>query len=352
MALNWTDKKFFITFTRLFKKINYIEKTILMRTFFITLIISLSFVPIFAQQDAQYSHNMFNHMMTNPGYAGMGGKICATAIQRNQWMGMEGAPTTTGLTVHMPISPFGTQSGVGLIIENDLIGAEQNFRMRAAYSYHLPVSTGMLGLGLDLGMFNRNFKDEEWRTPDTGAASDPSIPIGEDKNIMAFDMAFGAFYRTEQFYAGFSTNHITKPKLKYDSDTKASEVKSNLTRHFFLTAGYNIPLSIPLLELKPSVFMKLEGSSKSSQYDLNILAIYNQKFWGGFTYRFQDAIVAMVGTEIYTGTDSGVRVGIAYDVTTSKLRKAGNNTFEFMISYCFDLGIERLPSRHKSIRYF
>lgn len=325
-----------------------------MKKFIISLIIFCITYPVLAQQDVQYSHYMFNQMAYNPAVAGTNGKICANAIRRDQWLGFEGAPKTTGLNINMPISPFGWESGVGLNIENDEIGYEQNFKIRAAYSYHLPLWTGKLGIGTELGLYNKNFDPSDWKTPDTDAASDPLIPTGEDKNIMAFDMSFGLYYHDQQKYFGISANHLTKPKLEYESTggEGTNTVPSNLTRHFFVTAGYNIPTTISLLELQPSVFVKLEGASLSSQYDFTVIGVYNKKFWGGLTYRYQDAVVALLGLEIFTGGENGIKIGVAYDLTTSKLRKAGDGSTEIFLSYSFDLGLEKLPRRYKSIRYF
>ncbi len=42
-----------------------------------------------AQQEAQFTHNMFNNMGVNPGLAGMRNAICATGLARQQWVGSE-----------------------------------------------------------------------------------------------------------------------------------------------------------------------------------------------------------------------------------------------------------------------
>ena len=47
-----------------------------------------------AQQDAQFTQNMFNKLSVNPGSAGHNGGICGTILTRSQWMGFDGRPQT------------------------------------------------------------------------------------------------------------------------------------------------------------------------------------------------------------------------------------------------------------------
>ena len=78
----------------------------------IILILSLFFGVAKSQQVPQFSQNMFNKLANNPGFAGSKQAICATAIHRSQWMGLEGAPTTLNLSVDnaysidSTVSPF------------------------------------------------------------------------------------------------------------------------------------------------------------------------------------------------------------------------------------------------------
>ena len=47
-----------------------------------------------AQQDPQFSQNMFAKLAVNPGFAGANDAICATLLYRNQWTGFGGEPKT------------------------------------------------------------------------------------------------------------------------------------------------------------------------------------------------------------------------------------------------------------------
>lgn len=288
----------------------------------------------FAQQDAQYSQNMFNQMAINPGYAGSNGQICATAINRQQWMGFEGAPQTTLLTVDAAINPFGIESGVGLSVVNDELGYSSNFHLQGIYAYHMDLWRGELGIGAGIGFVNKTIDGDF----DPITSDDATIP--EKDNNISFDLALGAFYQDNSFYAGAAVTHINQPGFELNGTEVAY-----LRRHYFAAAGYNFQTPIALLELKPSVFLKSDGIS--SQINLNANVLYNKKIWGGLSFRLNDAIIGMVGIKLF----NGLKIGYSYDLSISKLGRYNQGTHEVMIGYCFDLGLNQKPEKHKSVRF-
>jgi len=104
----------------------------------------LSVAPCFSQQDPITSNYMFNTLTFNPGYAGTSGMICATAINRQQWVGFDGAPSTTIFNISAPVSPFGISSGVGLMVENDILGFDKDINIALSYSYIADIGPGKL----------------------------------------------------------------------------------------------------------------------------------------------------------------------------------------------------------------
>jgi type IX secretion system PorP/SprF family membrane protein len=56
-----------------------------------------------AQQEVQYSQYMFNMLAVNPAYAGSRDVLSMTGVYRQQWVGIEGAPTTQSFTIDMPV---------------------------------------------------------------------------------------------------------------------------------------------------------------------------------------------------------------------------------------------------------
>lgn len=297
--------------------------------------------PVISQQDPLASQYMFNTLTYNPGVAGTSGLICATALNRQQWVGFKGAPSTTLFNISAPISPFKIKSGVGLLIESDNVGFDKDINLSLSYSYLMDAGPGKLGIGVSLGMLNKTL-NPTWQIPagdaHTPATGDPLIPESKE-SFVAFDAGFGLFYKAEKYYAGLSVTHLNQPKIKFSKGTPY------VSRHYYLTAGYNLQLPNPSLELLPSVFAFSDG--KVTQFTVTSLIRYNKKVWGGVSYRAGDALTGLVGFELY----NGIRLGYAYDFTLSDIRKNSSGSHEFLVNYCFDLSLGKSLMKYKSIRF-
>jgi type IX secretion system PorP/SprF family membrane protein len=302
---------------------------------FILLITSLE---VTAQQTPQFSQNMFNQMAINPGFAGSSDMICATAINRQQWVGFAGAPATTVINVNSPFRLFGESHGAGITVYNDKYAFNNDIDINLNYAYRLTLANGKLGIGVAAGFINPSL-NPTWKDPEGGTGTgDPNIPQ-QKESVMSFDLAFGLYYQTDKMYFGLSAQHLNQPALN-----KAVN-PSVLNRTYYLSSGYNMSLPNPSFEIIPSIFIVTDGVSSSLTVNTNVL--YNKRIWGGVSYRLNDAITAMFGVELF----NGVRLGYAYDYSLSALSGYNDGTHEFMVSYSFTLKKEKPPQRYKSIRF-
>jgi type IX secretion system PorP/SprF family membrane protein len=294
-----------------------------------------------SQQDTLSSQYMFNTLTYNPGVAGISGMICATAINRQQWVGFNGAPSTTVFNVSAPVAPFKIKSGIGLLVESDNVGFDKDINLSASYSYLLDLGTSKLGIGISMGMLNKTL-DPTWEIPSgdahTPASGDPLIPESKE-SFVAFDAGLGLYYQADRYYASLSVTHINQPVIKY------SKGSPYVSRHYYLTGGYTLQLPNPSLEVIPSVFAFSDG--KVLQAAITSLIRYNKKVWGGVSYRTGDAVIGIVGLELF----NGIRLGYSYDFTVSDMRTNSTGSHEFMINYCFDMSLGKSPMKYKSVRF-
>ncbi len=292
----------------------------------------------FGQQDIQFTQYMTNKLLVNPGYAGIEGAMCANLIARSQWRGFDGAPESQNFNFHMPVKVL--KGGVGLAISNDVIGREQNFNLRLSYSYHRDIGTGRLGVGLGFGLLNKSLNGTDWTAPDgSNGSNDPSIPQGITSQ-MTPDLNFGAYYKTDRWFASLALTHLVPFEAELDAGTSIRQ-----KQHLYLLGGYNFELS-PELELKPTVLIKSDLASTS--FDVNALAVYNKRLVGGVSYRVQDAVAVLVGMTVI----DNLRVIYSYDITTSQINNYGSGSHELSLSYCFT--IERPPAqpeRYRNVRF-
>ena len=282
-------------------------------------------VVAFAQQDAQFTQNFMNRLAVNPGYAGINGSICAFTLYRTQWVGFDGQPQTGLLSLDAPIGAK-KNMGLGLTIQTDKLGYMNNFYGKLAYSYHLELGPGKLGLGLEAGAINNSINGA-WLAPDgTDGATDSNIPTsGTNKAGTTYDVGFGAYYDIpDKLYVGIASSHLpANPNGAY----------YDLARHYYITAGYDYAIGTSLV-LKPSVFVKTDAASTA--VDINLVAMYNSLVWAGVSYRLKDAIAPMIGVQYKVGPGT-LRFGYSEDVTTSAIKTYSSGSHEIMLGYCFNV---------------
>lgn len=309
------------------------------------LLITGVYQAVFAQQEPQFSHDMYNIMLINPAYAGTNGNINITALHRQQWVGFDGAPLSTVVSADAPINLLGLRQGVALSVMDDRLGFYNNFAARVAYAYHISLGTNNLSIGIDAGVYNSSLSPS-WEIPEssnhTPVASDPSIPT--QGNDMAFDLSAGIYFNTPRFYAGVSSTHLNQADINFQ-EAAAPQLK----RHYYFTSGYRLQFaSMPQWEFIPSTFVKFDGAASQINFNTNI--VYNRKLWVGATYRLGDdfsAVVTMVGIEM----TNGLKLGYAYDIFTSKTNTYNKGSHEIMLNYSINISRHKTQPKYKSVRF-
>ncbi|MFZ4401187.1 MAG: type IX secretion system membrane protein PorP/SprF [Bacteroidales bacterium] len=329
-------------------------------TFLLFLLVANTIV--FAQQEAQFSQYMFNTMAINPGYAGSNNAICLNTFARQQWMGFKDpdgsstAPQTFLFSIDAPIKFL--HGGLGAVISKDKAGFEDNTHFRLAYAYRVNLGSGYLGIGLEAAFLDKKINFAKFRTGnemDPEGHTDPVIATGLTKGSDFFtDFAFGVYYNVPgKFYAGISALNLSEPTgFTWKALLPTSPVQSGnavqLKRTYFITSGYEyIFPSNPSFELDPSFLIKTDFVS--AQYDIAAILKYDNKFWGGLSYRVQDAVTVLVGLNW-----GNFKFGYSYDITTSKLGGAGksNGSHELFLRYCFKIEFPKPVKSYKNTRYF
>lgn len=299
----------------------------------------------YAQQDAQFSMNMFNRLAVNPAYAGMNKALCGTLLYRQQWTAFPGAPKTGLLSVDFGEVLYG---GVGLTIDQDQLGFDRTLKAKLAYSFHLPLGPGSLGIGLDAGMINKslsgNFIDPSGNTS-SSPGTDMAIPWS-GTSATTYDVGLGLYYTTNRLYVGISSMHLPQQQL---SQTGAGyDFNYKVARHYYVMAGYTFQLGNQF-DLTPSVLTKSDASA--TQLDLNLIAKWNKMIFGGFSYRLSDAMVGIIGLEKSFTPKLTAKFGYSYDITTSTIKNHSSGSHEIMLGFCYKIKGESKPTSHMNVRF-
>ena len=295
-----------------------------------------------AQQDPMYTQYMFNTQTINPAYAGTWDALSFMVLGRQQWAGLEGAPQTYTFSMQAPLKNERVALGLNLI--SDKIGLEKRFYMFGDYSYLLPINEGMkLRLGLKGGFTNysNNLSEYQTNAPGSGIV-DPTFQ-GEIDQKFAPNFGIGGFLYGKKYYVGLSIPKVIN--TEFENNYNNFSVSAEL-RHYFLIAGLIVDLG-ENLKFKPTMLTKATFSSDFGapvQLDLTASFLIKERFWLGAMYRTGDSFGFIAQWII----DKKMRIGYAYDYTTSNLQNFHSGSHEIMVSY----ELRFLKEMFASPRYF
>ena len=277
----------------------------------------------YAQQDAQYTQYMYNTIVVNPAYAGSREVMSIFGLYRTQWVGLDGAPVTSNLSIHTPIK--GTNVGLGLSIINDKIGPSDENNIAIDFSYTINTSERFklsFGLKATANLLNIDFSklnqyDQNDYVFDTNV-----------DNMFSPNIGVGIYFHSENSYIGLSApNLLETTHFDRYAGSSANSYIAKERIHYYFIAGHVINLSADV-KFKPSLLTKfVEGAPL--QVDLSGNFMINDKFVAGVAYRWGAAVNAIVG---FQATDSWF-IGYGYDLETTRLANYNFGSHEIFLRY-------------------
>lgn len=293
--------------------------------------LTLAFLPKgFSQQDEQFTQFMNFKQGLNPAYVGSNEQTTITAMSRNQWLGLEGAPQTQVISMVAPI--LNQRIGVGANIVRQSIGVTDFYTLDGQYAYRLKVPRGFLGIGVQasLRLLQADFSQLQGTQPIT---QDEAIPQGiQSKYVPNFGA--GLYYDSPSFYLGFSIPRLLSTNIDLAND--GGVIAREVSHAYFMTGGI-ISLSDGL-GLQPQVLLKyVKGAPLDA--DFNATFLIGDSFSAGLSYRLGGSQASGFGEAIslLTGIQLGPNfyLGLSYDATVSELRQYNSGTIEGLVRYTF-----------------
>ncbi len=306
-----------------------------MRKIAFTLVLVLCFSWARAQLYPQFTNFAQNRLVMNPAVAGSEEYVDIMALYRAQWVGIEGAPSTQTLSAHMPI--YRISSGVGLVVINDMLGAQRTTTIHATYAYRRKFRFGNLGVGVGVGFFQKAIDGNKLRSPEgnyTGGIDheDNFIP-GQMVSGLGPDLSGGIYFNNKKVYAGVSINNLLGSKVTVDGQGASSEIR--LPRSLNASGGYTITLNRNL-NLQPNV--QVQTDFKTFQTGINLILYYKDNIHGGLAFRGStgnniDGLSALFGVRLV----KQLHIGYSYDFSLSKLNQANTGSHEVFARYIINI---------------
>ncbi len=303
-----------------------------MRKIFLLFIIAAGFgATLQAQHAPQFSNFMFNKLVYNPAYAGSHDVLTMSALYRNQWAGIVGAPVTANFNMHMPF--WNDRCGAGLSVVNDRIGMINSTYVNLSYNYRIPVGEkSKLSMGL-MGRLEQGSID--WTQVDELDAGDQMIGMGQMNEIQP-NFGAGVYLSNNSYYVGFSVPQILRNNLYNDLSVAES------VQNFYLMGGVVLPIN-KNVKVKPAVLLTYNPSAPF-EAEFNANFIFMDALWLGASYRLGDSFDGIIAYQF----TKQLRGGVAVDFTTSELNSYTSGSYEIMLQYSFQYD----KSGVTNLRYF
>lgn len=307
-----------------------------------------------AQQAPQYSLYLLNPYAYNPACAGTENSLVATGVYRQQWSSLKGAPETQHLNVHLPL--YAISSGVGLRVENDIIGAHRSTQAILTYSFHRELGrNAILSLGVSGGYLQYTLDGAKLRAPDgiyepSGVIlhDDPFLPEGKVQ-AGAPILEAGIQLKWKEFTLGLATQPVFAPVLEAKDN---GFFRLQPVRHFMGMASYQFSVG-QNLGVKPGILVKSDLTE--TQTEISAIISWKENIFAGASFRgisstSRDALVLLGGLRLNERT----MLAYSFDIPLSALQTANRGSHELLLRYALNkpLGAGKLPPVIYNPRFF
>ncbi len=255
------------------------------------------------------SSQIFSRINYNPAGLGNSSDINIFSQSRMQWVGFDGAPTSTVFNVHYFNEMY--RSSLGAAISYDEILYTKAINVKIPYSYNIDLSDkSLLALGLSAGVYqvSADYADALY----SNAYGDELI----NESQVSPDFDFGVEYSTPKFLLGASVSHIGQT-------SGPLTMTPGQTYYGYARGNFKLNKDIDLI---PSILYM--NSGQTNVYDISAVAFFRKLYWGGFCYRGGAALTTLIGMEW-----NFIRIGYGYELSTGETANISSNTHELMLSF-------------------
>ncbi|MCB9222813.1 MAG: PorP/SprF family type IX secretion system membrane protein [Crocinitomicaceae bacterium] len=278
----------------------------------ILLLFATSTFACYAQQDGTSSSEGFNTFRYNPASYGALEKFSANVQGRLLYVGLSGSRRLLAANVGGKFRSLQTSSNrtgifLGTNFQFDDYDDLSYLQWNIDIGYSLGFGNSALRFAVSPGLFRLGF---------TTYIIDPYYPYNSGYQTK-YDMQVGMMYTWKTFYAGFSINHLTAPRM--------DSLGFQIVRQYYSQFGYKIPIGeyyvYPMLSLNAT-----QGGF--SYQSINYFVYKKELFSVGVGYRAGGTIIFGA-----VGQLKGFRLGYYYDLDTSPLSKYNKGSHEMRLTY-------------------
>jgi type IX secretion system PorP/SprF family membrane protein len=270
-----------------------------------------------AQIETMYSMYRINPIISSPAFAGTmeeGHRGEIVMMDRQQWLGIQGAPRTLALTANFQYKP---KIGGGFLLLADQAGPLRVATMAGDLAYHVQFNPewSMAG-GIRLGVSSVYLDYDGIQVVDP---NDPILATNKGSGLKG-NTGWGVrFNHKGGFFASLSMPRV----LSYDFGGFSGAYKD--VTYLYINAGTTVRVN-DQLSFSPS-FMARAAQDVPLSWDMNVMARIGKAFDAGLAYRHKDSYGLRFGMQ----ANPKIYLGYIYEMPISGLSKVSNQTHEIAL---------------------
>ena len=284
-----------------------------------------------AQQTAMNSLYFKNLFLINPAEVGKGGKTQLHLSHRQQWVGLDGAPTTTWFSAQTQIN---RNLNFGARVNYDQIAFFERLQFDASLGYYLKIdASNELNFGLSLGMIQGNLVMENM------IATDYSDLLLQNNGVngIGFHSDFGIVYTNKKKLSiGFAYPQLFSSPIALESvnETEQYDFKS----HRYLYASYQLDMTEGLT-FTPIIMLR-KATGHQNQFDLLGNFKFKSKYWGGLGVRQEGGFLVNLG---FSPMDN-LKITYGYEFNNGTISYYSSGSHEVMVSFTINKNKDTAPT--------
>ncbi|MCE4217947.1 type IX secretion system membrane protein PorP/SprF [Pseudarcicella sp. GAP-15] len=268
-----------------------------------------------AQIETMYSMYRLNPVISSPAFAGevaQQGEV--TAMNRQQWIGIQGAPRTMAFTGNFK---WKAKTGLSFLAMSDIAGPMKISTVAGDFAYQVKLNDAWkISGGVRLGASTLSLDYDGIQVVD------PSDPVfaGDRSTGIKFNTGWGVrLGNAKGFFVSISQPRV----IGYDFGNVNGGYK-DITYHY-VNAGTTFRFS-NTFALQPS-FMARVANEVPVSWDVNMNTLIGNAFEAGISYRHKDSFGARFGVQ----ASPKIYLGYIYEMPISALSKVTGQTHEIAV---------------------
>ncbi|MDO3627645.1 PorP/SprF family type IX secretion system membrane protein [Mucilaginibacter sp. BT774] len=276
-----------------------------------------------AQQQFGYTQYMDNLTPFNQAYSLLDKTGSVSALVRNQFVGIQGAPRTFILNGNVPVESLGGSAGI--LVMSDQFAVEHNTQFSAFLSKGIQLTDSeYLGVSMSVGLKNyvANFSSLD--------ASDPQFR--DDVRQTRPNIGFGVLYYSDNYYIGVSMPELTITGL----GTASLQSNVNDRNHYYFSGAFITELAEGI-KLKPAAMVAYTRGVPVTA-NLSSVIFLKDMLGVGINYRTDNEAAGILSVNM-----NSFKLGYSYQFNTASVNLGGLNSSIHEITLTYRFGNNTQP---------